>query len=229
MGYRSGTETKSKIFHAAIKLFTHHGYYKTTMRMIAAEAEVNLGLCTYHFKTKDNIVKIFYRRHVQFMRNYVHSHAASGNLFTKLLSEIALNYSLLFSSRLLLTLFLEGITADDLSRIYPGGMLKEALADKIPSSREHDDTWYLMGSVILSASARALMRKWRERVLPRTTEELTAFFLHQICGYFKISGEDTAEEIRQILKWTGSQNFNGLEKDLLQYCLSRGITDLLQE
>lgn len=229
MGYKSGIETKNKIFHAAMNLFTSHGYYKTTMRMIAAEAGVNLGLCTYHFKTKDNIVKTFYRHHVQFMRDYVQNHAAPGNRFYNLLSEIALNYSLLFSSRLLLTLFLEGITADDLSRIYPGELLKEGLAEKIPASGEHDDTWYLMGSVILSASARALLRKWREKALQRTPEELTAFFLHQVCGYFNISDEDTAEAIRLVLEWISSLDLKLLEQELLHYCLSGGTPNLLQE
>lgn len=44
--------TKEKILDGAQKLFLEHGYTKTTMRMIAQEADVNLGLIPYYFEKK---------------------------------------------------------------------------------------------------------------------------------------------------------------------------------
>lgn len=47
---------KSKILHAAAKLFLSIGYEKSTVVKIAEEAKVNRGSVIYAFKTKENIV-----------------------------------------------------------------------------------------------------------------------------------------------------------------------------
>jgi AcrR family transcriptional regulator len=52
--------TRTEIYKSAIRLFQHYGYEETTMRMIAREAKVSLGLAYYHFKSKDDIVFHFY-------------------------------------------------------------------------------------------------------------------------------------------------------------------------
>jgi len=52
--------TRTEIYKSAIRLFQHYGYEETTMRMIAKEAKVSLGLAYYHFKSKDDIVFHFY-------------------------------------------------------------------------------------------------------------------------------------------------------------------------
>lgn len=43
---------KDAILQVSIKLFLEQGYYKTSMRQIATEAEVSLGLVEYHFGNK---------------------------------------------------------------------------------------------------------------------------------------------------------------------------------
>jgi AcrR family transcriptional regulator len=52
--------TRTEIYKSAILLFQTHGYEETTMRMIAKDAGVSLGLAYYHFKSKDDIVFHFY-------------------------------------------------------------------------------------------------------------------------------------------------------------------------
>lgn len=47
---------KSKLLHAAAKLFLSIGYEKSTIVRIADEAKVNRGSVIYFFKTKENIV-----------------------------------------------------------------------------------------------------------------------------------------------------------------------------
>ncbi|MBQ7373939.1 MAG: TetR/AcrR family transcriptional regulator [Clostridia bacterium] len=49
-------EVKSKILHAAAKLFLSVGYEKSTVIKIADEAKVNRGSVIYAFKTKENVV-----------------------------------------------------------------------------------------------------------------------------------------------------------------------------
>ncbi|EOQ97496.1 transcriptional regulator, TetR family [Leptospira wolbachii serovar Codice str. CDC] len=53
--------TKERIYNSAITLFRKEGYELATMRRIAKEARVSLGLTYYHFKTKEEIVLHFYR------------------------------------------------------------------------------------------------------------------------------------------------------------------------
>jgi len=55
--YKKGLKTKNKIIHASKSLFYFNGYRKTTVQSIADLADVNLGLISYYFKSKDNIAK----------------------------------------------------------------------------------------------------------------------------------------------------------------------------
>ena len=52
--------TRTAILQAALALFQEKGFAGTTMRHIAAKAEVAAGGAYYHFKSKDEIVLAFY-------------------------------------------------------------------------------------------------------------------------------------------------------------------------
>ncbi|HET7016689.1 MAG TPA: TetR family transcriptional regulator [Streptosporangiaceae bacterium] len=54
--------TRERIFGCAMDLFTSHGYEKTTMRMIADQAAVNVALSYHYFPSKEHLVVEFYRR-----------------------------------------------------------------------------------------------------------------------------------------------------------------------
>ncbi|TGM54989.1 TetR/AcrR family transcriptional regulator [Leptospira biflexa] len=54
-------ETKQKIYRTALLLFQRDGYEKTTMRKIAKETKVSLGLTYYHFQSKEDLVLEFYK------------------------------------------------------------------------------------------------------------------------------------------------------------------------
>ncbi len=47
--------SRDKILEAAFRLLSKKGYANVSMRDIAAEAQVALGLLTYHFRTKENL------------------------------------------------------------------------------------------------------------------------------------------------------------------------------
>ena len=47
--------SRDKILDAAFRLLSKKGYANVSMRDIAAEAQVALGLLTYHFRTKENL------------------------------------------------------------------------------------------------------------------------------------------------------------------------------
>lgn len=55
-------ETRSRILDAALALFREQGFDRTTMRDIAAKAEVATGAAYYYYSSKDAIVMDFYER-----------------------------------------------------------------------------------------------------------------------------------------------------------------------
>ena len=54
-------DTRRRIYEAALKLFREKGFEQTTMRDIAAKADVALGAAYYYFASKDAIVLAFYQ------------------------------------------------------------------------------------------------------------------------------------------------------------------------
>jgi AcrR family transcriptional regulator len=55
-----GQRTRQRIFESAMELFMSHGYEKTTMRMIADRASVNVALSYHYFPSKEHLVFEFY-------------------------------------------------------------------------------------------------------------------------------------------------------------------------
>jgi AcrR family transcriptional regulator len=55
-------QTRERIFGAAMELFKASGFEKTTMRMIADRAGVNVALSYRYFPSKEHLVFEFYRR-----------------------------------------------------------------------------------------------------------------------------------------------------------------------
>lgn len=54
--------TRTLILDTALRLFAEHGYERTTMRAIAAEAGVSVGNAYYYFDSKEHLVQGFYYR-----------------------------------------------------------------------------------------------------------------------------------------------------------------------
>jgi AcrR family transcriptional regulator len=54
-------DTRRKIYDAALAMFREKGFEQTTMRDIAAKAEVALGAAYYYFSSKEALVLAFYQ------------------------------------------------------------------------------------------------------------------------------------------------------------------------
>ncbi|MBX3103940.1 MAG: TetR family transcriptional regulator [Cryobacterium sp.] len=55
-----GTRTREQIRQLALKSFRERGYEATTVRSLASEAGVSLGVTNYHFPTKNHLVQELY-------------------------------------------------------------------------------------------------------------------------------------------------------------------------
>ena len=75
MAYEKSRETKENLIHAAKKAFYNYGFDKTTMRMIAKDADVPGSLAYYYFEGKHALAhhildEYFYRVSKMFNRYY---------------------------------------------------------------------------------------------------------------------------------------------------------------
>lgn len=72
MAASKSERTRARIVAAALELFREHGYEATTMRMVAAKADVSVGNAYYYFESKDLLLQAFYHevheRHVELAR-----------------------------------------------------------------------------------------------------------------------------------------------------------------
>lgn len=59
---KKSEQTRERILETALQLFSEHGYDKTTMRQIAKEADVSLGLTYRYFSSKDVFCVALYER-----------------------------------------------------------------------------------------------------------------------------------------------------------------------
>jgi AcrR family transcriptional regulator len=59
--------TRARILDAALDLFRRQGFEETTMRGIAAAADVSLGSAYYYFQSKEDLVMAFYERAIDAM------------------------------------------------------------------------------------------------------------------------------------------------------------------
>jgi AcrR family transcriptional regulator len=81
-------ETRERIVDAALQLFRDRGFDQTTMRDIAAEADVATGATYYYFRSKEELVMAFYVRTVEEARSLLPPAMARTNDLGKRLRAI---------------------------------------------------------------------------------------------------------------------------------------------
>ncbi|XDD47305.1 TetR family transcriptional regulator [Leptospira sp. WS39.C2] len=85
--------TKQKIYQTALVLFQKDGYEKTTMRKIAKEAKVSLGLTYYHFQSKEELVLEFYKNSQKELRR-------QSELFFKTTKDFKARFKFIITAQL---------------------------------------------------------------------------------------------------------------------------------
>src|SRR5581483_4770923 len=76
-GSKAG-ETRRRILTAALDLFRRSGFEQTTMREIAAEADVALGSAYYYFASKEALVMAFYEQASEEMSELIAARLANA-------------------------------------------------------------------------------------------------------------------------------------------------------
>jgi AcrR family transcriptional regulator len=83
-----GEQTRKLIVDTALRLFSEHGYEKTTMRAIAGAAGVSVGNAYYYFPSKESLVQQFYLQIQQEHLAAAEPVLAAEGTFTEQLKQI---------------------------------------------------------------------------------------------------------------------------------------------
>ncbi len=73
------SDTEIKIIRSATKLFLTQGYSKTTHRQIAEESGIGLGTITYHYKVKEDLLRVLIEELMDFHLGVIDDSQASSN------------------------------------------------------------------------------------------------------------------------------------------------------
>src|SRR5215467_6884072 len=87
MATKKSEATERKILDAALELFRETGFDETTMRAVAARADVATGAAYYYFPSKDAIVLAFYERSTAEMQPKIASALDGARGFEEKLRE----------------------------------------------------------------------------------------------------------------------------------------------
>jgi AcrR family transcriptional regulator len=69
--YEKGIQTRNHLYQISKTLFYEHGYENTKIKDIVTVADTPIGLFTYYFKTKDNVVHEIYSDYYQQIANCI--------------------------------------------------------------------------------------------------------------------------------------------------------------
>ena len=73
------SETEIKIIRSATRLFLKQGFSKTTHRQIAKESGIGLGTITYHYKVKEDLLRVLVEEMMDFHLDVIDDSYAKAN------------------------------------------------------------------------------------------------------------------------------------------------------
>lgn len=89
------SDTEIKVIRSATKLFLAQGFSKTTHRQIAEESGIGLGTITYHYKVKEDLLRVLIEELMDFHLDVIeYSQENSGNSLFSYAMEIAVQIAL---------------------------------------------------------------------------------------------------------------------------------------
>lgn len=175
---KNNIKSKDKIIEAAKKLFLTQGYAKTTTREIAKEADENLGLIVYYFKTKDKLALQIYQTLLdELYENMNYEHIEYKNSIEELFLSATYAQKELMENDALLKFFWELMLSD----IVPTDAHKytvslvEKIIDEFELDVSKDDSYKY--SVIAKGAEKVLTQKKLKNEMSITFMEINTLTL----------------------------------------------------
>lgn len=214
--YKKGMETKHKLLSFSKKLFYEKGYTSTSCKNICEEANLNLGLIPYYFKSKKNIASVIYSYFLIDVKELI------KNIMTNKLHNYELKYATAVENWVFMHLLLDD---DNYRRFYYEISKENLLLDENTKVIEfffklHNNTYRLNLSnneiklirVLNAMSSMGLIDKFVEGYFDMTIDELIEYKIRHMYSLMKID----SKEIDDIVD-TSYNIFQGLNIGIRDY------------
>ncbi|AKL95960.1 transcriptional regulator TetR family [Clostridium aceticum] len=199
--YKKGMDTKHKILFVSKKLFVENGYTDTSCKKICEEADVNLGLIHYHYKSKKNIASTIYGYFLIEVKEFV----------KRIMSEEFNNYELKYATAVENWIFLNLLLGDERYRRFYYEICKENfLVDENTKIVEffyklHVNTYNLnitpnevkLIRVANASLTTGLVSKYVENYFNMTLNELCEYKIRNMYRFMKLK-EDQIDDIVHV-------------------------------
>lgn len=200
-GYRKGMNTKHKILITSKELFVEKGYTNTSCKKICEEADVNLGLIHYYYKTKKNIGSTIYAYFLIEVKDYI----------KKVMMERFHNYELKYATAVENWVFLNLLLGDERYKRFYYELCKENfLIDENTRVLDffyklHVNTYNLnitqnevkLIRVANAALTTGLVVKYVENYFQMTLDELCEYKIRNMYRFMKLK-EDQIDDIINV-------------------------------
>ncbi len=191
----SGTEIQ--IVRAATKLFLEKGFSQTTQRMIAEDAGIGLGTLTYHFRAKEDLLRLLMEEMMDFHSDIIEEIAekTEDKLFAYAM-EIATQITLCENNKKAWDLYYSAYAHPAIFTYIKDWAAKKSyslLGDRLPRLRESDfrNLENITSGIELAAFVSPCDRYY-------TIEEKVTLTLDSMMKIYDISADERASTIAKI-------------------------------
>ncbi len=193
------SETEVKIVRSAVKLFLSEGYTHTTFRQIAEDSGVKLGVITYHFRTKEDLLLLLAEELMDYHAGVIEEMVNADNdvLFAyaaEIVTQIAICESDLKMWDLYHAIYAHPITYEHIkswAAIKNYNLFKERLQHWTESDFREKE-------VVASGIEFAAIKSFCDRNF--TLERKIAVVLDSLLMLYETSKEERATVVEKILK-----------------------------
>lgn len=176
-GYSKGHRTREQILRAALELLVDEGYVAMTMRRVAAACDMKLGNLTYHFPTREDLLRDLLEAVISAYEITFEEFVRAGDAPPEeRLAEIC-------------GLILEDIRTKKTTRVFPELW---ALANHDPFVFERVQETYARARV----SLKEIIREMRPDLDPEAIENLAVFISSSMEGLTIFAGHEKPFEPR---------------------------------
>ncbi len=193
------SDTEIQILKAASRLFLKQGFSKTTHRQIAAESGIGLGVITYHYKVKEDMLRVLIEELIDYHLDIIEKAAerSKDSLFAYAL-EIAVQIALCENDPKAWDLYFAAyshLATFDYIKDWAAKKNFHMLHDKFPDMTEED---FRRIENVTSGIELAAFSAPCDRYF--TLEKKIALFLDSMMLLYNISEEERKQTIEKILK-----------------------------
>lgn len=192
------SETEIKIVRSALKLFLQDGYTNTTFRKISADSDVKLGVITYHFRTKEDLLQLFMEELLDYHADIIDdANEETGDILYAYSLGIAIRIAICEINKKAWDIYHAGyshpLTYEHI-KAWASEKNYHLFKDMLPRWTQSD---FQEKEIITSGIEFAAMKSFCDKTL--TLDKKISLFLDCLLSFYEVPKEKRKETIEKIL------------------------------